>query len=202
MSFEKRSRRARTSESTAAPAVHDPRVMRALAHPRRLELLRRLRAEGPATATMLGEATRQSPASASYHLRQLGAHGLVEEVPDRGVGRERWWRAGQRGTRIEAGAFLAPATRTPAIAVAAASLRDGTDVALAFLDAAERGEVEEAWLAASLLDDTGIHATAEELRDIGRRMAEIVAPYVRQDKSARPAGARQCHVSIRTLPVV
>ena len=175
--------------------------MKVLAHPLRIELLDRLRSEGPATATMLGGATGQSPASASYHLRQLAAGGLVEELPHRGVGRQRWWCARHRSTRVEANAFLAPETRTAAVAVAAASLGEGTRIALAFLDAAERGEVEPAWLDAARLDDITIHATTEELLDIGRRIAEMLEPYRRLDKAGRPPGTRACHVSIRAIPM-
>jgi DNA-binding transcriptional ArsR family regulator len=181
--------------------LHDPRVMRALAHPRRVELLRRLRTHGPATATVLGEATAQSPASASYHLRQLAAHGLAEEVAGRGQGRERWWRATQPGTRIGAEAFLDPQTRSAATAVAAAALADATAVAARFLDATERGEVPAEWLDAALLDDTPIHATPEELRELGQAMAALCTPLLRREAALRPPASRPCHVSIRTIPL-
>jgi DNA-binding transcriptional ArsR family regulator len=187
---------------TAGLVVRDPRVMRALAHPRRMELLRRLRAEGPATATVLGEATGQSAASASYHLRQLALHGLVEEVEGRGVGRERWWRARHRGTRIDAEPFLHEETRTAATAMAAAAVGDATGVVLGFLDAVERGAVGAEWVDAARLDDTTVHVTKEELADIGLRLAEMIEPYRREDRAARPAGARTCQVSIWTVPVV
>lgn len=176
--------------------------MRALAHPTRLEVLRRLRAEGPATATRLGEAVGGSPASASYHLRQLARHGFVEEVRGRGVGRERWWRAREAGTRIEASAVREPETRPAAVAVAAAALRHGMGIAVGFLDALERGEVPEEWIKASALDDTTIHVTAAELGEITARLGEVLRPYLRSDAAQRPAGARTCHVSIRATPVM
>ena len=189
-------------QGSAGRVLRDPRALRALAHPLRIELLGRLRAQGPATATMLGEAVGESPASASYHLRQLGAHGLVEEVPGRGSGRERWWRAAEPSTHVDAGAFADEQTRTAATAMAAASLRDGTRIALRFLDAAERGEVDAQWLDAALLDDTPIHATPDELRDLGRRMAALLEPYLRPAAAERPEGSRPCHVSIRTIPLL
>ncbi|MGY1641458.1 helix-turn-helix domain-containing protein [Geodermatophilus sp. SYSU D00703] len=79
--------------------VHDPRTLRALAHPLRATLLGLLRAEGPSTASKLGQRLGESSGATSYHLRQLASFGLVEEVPGEGTGRERWWRAVHRSTQ-------------------------------------------------------------------------------------------------------
>src|SRR6476646_6726834 len=71
--------------------VTDPRAMRALAHPTRMALLEYLIREGPLTATQAGALLGQSPASCSFHFRQLAKYGFVEEA-DGGTGRERPWR--------------------------------------------------------------------------------------------------------------
>jgi DNA-binding transcriptional ArsR family regulator len=167
-----------------------------------MQLLRHLRAEGPATATILGEATGQSPASASYHLRQLAAHGLVEEVSNRGVGRERWWRAKHASTRVDAGAVESDDTRTAAMAVTAAAVADADSVVLGFLHATERGEVEPEWVRASRLDDTSIHATPEELDRLGETIAQLLEPYRQRAIQRRPAASRLCLVTVRAVPVV
>ncbi|MET8135022.1 helix-turn-helix domain-containing protein [Streptomyces sp. NPDC005251] len=75
----------------------DARSLRGLAHPLRMELLSSLRQKGPATASMLAERLGESSGATSYHLRQLAAHGFVEDAPERGKGRERWWRAADQG---------------------------------------------------------------------------------------------------------
>src|ERR1700750_2527894 len=67
--------------------VTDPRAMRALAHPVRLALIEAL-AERPLTATEAGERVGESPANASFHLRQLAKYGFVEEA-EGGTGRPR-----------------------------------------------------------------------------------------------------------------
>jgi DNA-binding transcriptional ArsR family regulator len=85
--------------TTPAVDVRDPGVLRALAHPLRATLLGLLRAEGPSTASRLGQRLGESSGSTSYHLRQLASFGLVEEVLGEGTGRERWWRALHRSTR-------------------------------------------------------------------------------------------------------
>jgi len=79
--------------------VLDARAMRGIAHPLRVRLLGELRLHGPSTATRLGERLGQSSGATSYHLRQLAAYGFVEEELRAG-GRERWWRAAHRMTRV------------------------------------------------------------------------------------------------------
>jgi DNA-binding transcriptional ArsR family regulator len=78
----------------------DPRAMRALAHPLRIELLELLALEGPLTATRAGELVGESPASCSFHLRQLAKYGFVEEAPG-GRGRQRPWRLVHYGMHID-----------------------------------------------------------------------------------------------------
>ncbi|MDX6764110.1 helix-turn-helix domain-containing protein [Streptomyces sp. F8] len=67
----------------------------------RMRLLAALRREGPATASQLAERFGESSGSTSYHLRQLAAHGFVEDAPGHGKGRERWWQAVHEGTGFD-----------------------------------------------------------------------------------------------------
>src|SRR5215467_3284043 len=78
----------------------DPKAMRALAHPVRLALLEALTDAGTLTATEAGERVGESPANASFHLRQLAKYGFVEEA-EGGTGRRRPWRLKQLGLWIE-----------------------------------------------------------------------------------------------------
>ncbi|MFE0578240.1 MULTISPECIES: helix-turn-helix domain-containing protein [unclassified Streptomyces] len=79
----------------------DARALRGLAHPLRMLLLAELRREGPATASRLAERLGESSGSTSYHLRQLAAHGFVEDAVGHGKGRERWWQAVHEGTGFD-----------------------------------------------------------------------------------------------------
>jgi DNA-binding transcriptional ArsR family regulator len=79
----------------------DARSLRGLAHPLRMQLLDSLRFGGPATASQLAEKLGESSGATSYHLRQLAAHGFVEDAPERGKGRERWWKAVHKGLRFD-----------------------------------------------------------------------------------------------------
>ncbi|MGE7385374.1 ArsR/SmtB family transcription factor [Streptomyces sp. NPDC004126] len=93
----------KNAESPQQPPVRelDARSLRGLAHPLRIRMLAALRRDGPATASQLGERLGESSGSTSYHLRQLAAHGFVEDAPGHGKGRERWWKATHDGTAFD-----------------------------------------------------------------------------------------------------
>ena len=74
--------------------VHDPRVLRALAHPVRTRVLDELGATGPMRAADVAQALEIPANQASFHLRQLAKYGLVVEAPEEARdGRDRVWRA-------------------------------------------------------------------------------------------------------------
>ncbi|MEW2131679.1 helix-turn-helix domain-containing protein [Streptomyces sp. NPDC005435] len=81
--------------------VLDAKGLRALAHPVRVQLVGLLRKYGPSTATRLAERLGVNSGTASYHLRQLGAAGFVEEDTERGNARERWWRSVHQVTELK-----------------------------------------------------------------------------------------------------
>src|SRR5438128_11256170 len=68
----------------------DPRAIRAIAHPVRIEILRALSKE-PKTATQCAGLVGESPQSCSYHLRTLAKYGFVERA-EAANGKERPWR--------------------------------------------------------------------------------------------------------------
>src|SRR5260370_40821865 len=77
---------------TPRPVVGDAKRWKALAHPLRGEMLRQLDSRGPATSPSIAEALDENTGTTSYHLRVLADAGIIEEVPARAHGRERWWR--------------------------------------------------------------------------------------------------------------
>ncbi|MEU1160793.1 helix-turn-helix domain-containing protein [Streptomyces sp. NPDC005921] len=83
----------------------DARSLRGLAHPLRMQLLDALRQHGPATASQLAERLGESSGATSYHLRQLAEHGFVEDAPERGKGRERWWQVVDQSIRFDSADF-------------------------------------------------------------------------------------------------
>ncbi|WP_188834978.1 ArsR/SmtB family transcription factor [Flexivirga endophytica] len=75
--------------------------LKALAHPVRLAMIGRLRADGPATASSLAAQLGLNSGATSYHLRQLADAGLVVDDADRGNKRDRWWKAAHESTVTE-----------------------------------------------------------------------------------------------------
>ena len=75
-------------------AVHDPQVLRAIAHPVRNRILTELDAQGSMRAADIARELDIPANQASFHLRQLAKYGLVEEDPAAARDkRDRVWKA-------------------------------------------------------------------------------------------------------------
>ncbi|MFF1868896.1 winged helix-turn-helix domain-containing protein [Kitasatospora herbaricolor] len=186
------------------PAVRslDARSLRGLAHPLRMRLLAALRENGPATATKLAARLGESSASVSYHLRQLGAHGFITEVPDRGTTRERWWRAEHRGHRFDSledflehpdpevrgamGVFL-----NEVAAVHARELGDWL---------AGTGDWSEEWRRSWDMSDFNLRLTPELARELVGRTHELVQSF-RDRAAADEAQAVPIRIHLHTFPL-
>jgi DNA-binding transcriptional ArsR family regulator len=177
----------------------DPRALRALAHPIRLELVGLLRLRGPLTATRAAELIGESSGSTSFHLRQLAKYGLVEEAGG-GKGRERPWRA------------TAMFTGWPDVAdspeLAAASGLLGGVIAekyfewlMRWLDQRDREPAE--WQEAAGFGDTVVWVTAEELSELGRQQDALTDRFLERwtKPEARPPGARPIALVQIAVPV-
>jgi DNA-binding transcriptional ArsR family regulator len=149
--------------------------VRALAHPLRLDLLDVLRFEGPSTATLLAERLGQSSGATSYHLRQLGRHGYIEEAPSSGR-RERWWRYRERRAATGTGAEGSRAILADLLSREAHALDR-------FL--AERLWPPQ-WEAASFMQSRALRLTAGELDEFRIRLEELVAMLRPADGDAPP----------------
>jgi predicted ArsR family transcriptional regulator len=166
----------------------DPRALRAVAHPIRLALVGLLRREGPLTATQAGERLGQTPASCSFHLRQLAKHGLVEEAGG-GRGRERPWRATAWFTELPG------AAQTPELGAAAELLNTVIaeryfELLLRWLGA--RADEPPEWQEAAPFGDSILYLTVEELAELGRALAALAEPYVERtvNRELRPPDSR------------
>lgn len=173
----------------------DARGMRALAHPVRLAMLKVLREGGPSTATRLAPQVGTSPSVASWHLRHLAEHGLVEDDPDHGSGRSRWWRAAGRGFRFEV---------DPSDPAAAAELSDALEIAegdpVADWVANTRPALEPEWLAVTSRRNTGLVVTREELRELDDQIEQLIAPLANRNPDDAPADARRVRLLLHLLP--
>jgi DNA-binding transcriptional ArsR family regulator len=150
--------------------VTDPRAIRALAHPHRLDLLELLGGISPATAARCAAVLGISQASASYHLRQLAKYGFVEEGEPSGDQRERPWRVVSRHQEVAVG-HDAAADELDRVAVE----RDATKI-LEFVD--RRQAEPPAWREAAFRSGATLPLTSDELRELSRQFAALLAPYI------------------------
>lgn len=173
----------------AKDVVLNPRTLRGIAHPMRVRILTSLREDGPATATALAARLGESSGATSYHLRQLAAHGFVEEDAERGVGRERWWRSVHRGTYSDASAYdedsrdlyeqhLLGVTQMHGL-----RMRDWTDA---------HPTMPAPWRDRGSISGVILRLTPEEAGELADRLSEVMLSYTRDslDDPVEPGTAR------------
>jgi DNA-binding transcriptional ArsR family regulator len=174
----------------------DARGIRALAHPVRLAILRRLREEGPSTASRLSPFVGASPSVASWHLRHLADVGLVEDAPgDRGGGRSRWWQAAGTGFRFA----VDETDPAPGLALLDAVESDEGDLVGQWRRTVRPG-LEPEWLSVATRWNTGIVVTPDELRTLEDAMETLLAQYVNRPEQQWPESSRKVRVLRYFLP--
>lgn len=147
--------------------ISDPKAIRALAHPLRLDLLQLLGASGPATAAQCGRVLGASQASCSFHLRQLAKYGFVQEAGPGRDRRERQWRIAHPHLSVRIGSggdvvvrqqierlvveremqAILDYSRRPAGAHAEWQGKAGVAIAMAVLSPDDAAAIKEKWIA-------------------------------------------------------
>jgi predicted ArsR family transcriptional regulator len=78
--------------------ITDPRALRAIAHPLRMDLMYELYSRGSGRAVDLATALGIPANQVSFHLRTLAKYGLIEEAPEEARDRrDRVWRMASEG---------------------------------------------------------------------------------------------------------
>lgn len=176
----------------------DAEMLATLSHPLRLRMLGRLRIHGPATATQLARELGESSGATSYHLRQLHTAGLVEEDPERGTGRERWWRSVHRRSWVHVRGD------DESLAVGGAYLRAVaraySERILRYADSIETAEADfgKEWADASTISDWKLELTAEQATELSREIRELVLRY---DRLGGAADARTVVAQFQLFPL-
>jgi DNA-binding MarR family transcriptional regulator len=185
----------------------DLATLKALSHPLRVRLWDLLFVSGAATSTTLAKQTGESTGATSYHLRQLAAHGLVEEIPGRGTGRERWWRPSSGALRVRSAGeeYATPSGGEVVRAFGSqwASLRQGSldrfhERVVARIEPAE-------WVDASTDTTSFTYLTLEELHAMADELGAVVDRYagVAAGREERPGPRyRRVEVEARVFPAL
>jgi predicted ArsR family transcriptional regulator len=176
----------------------DPETMRALAHPARIALWQHLLLEGPATATECAPAAGLSPSACSYHLRQLGRFGFIEQDQAAAAnGRERPWRVVVTTTTVD--------DLEDPVAVMAARLLDNViqerwDEARRRYEATKE-EYPAQWRQAAGGDRVIVYLTPDELATLREQIRELYRPLIRMAGEDRPAGAEPVQGALDFVPI-
>lgn len=175
--------------------IRDPDVLRALAHPVRLQLLEELATDGPATATELAKRVGESQANCSWHLRQLHRFGFIEEVED-AKGRQRPWRFVMQSLKFDESDVPDPAETLAAEAVRDVMLEREVAFLKQWLSS---NSPDSPWRKAAATTQNLMYLTLDELDAFAEDFKELIVRHVasryeRLDPDKRPPGARPVRV--------
>jgi predicted ArsR family transcriptional regulator len=181
--------------------VRDPKAMRALAHPLRMQLIEAigLSDTGTLTATQASELLGESPANCAFHLRTLAKYGFVEEAGG-GRGRERPWRLRFRGLE------LAPPWQdeeSRLAAGAATSIWIGRWMERARERLLRVLGYPPEWQEAAIASENATYLTAQEAKELSEAMRQLFEPYRARwhDPALRPPGSLPHEVLVFGYPL-
>jgi DNA-binding transcriptional ArsR family regulator len=180
----------------------DARSLRGLAHPLRMELLNALRRHGPATASLLAERLGESSGATSYHLRQLAEHGFIEDAPERGRGRERWWQAVDKGIAMDEDLYQSPdpAVRGAAELLLHELMNQHIRELSAWLSTRDRWFPR--WTDHSMdLSDFTLRLSPEHSRELIGKMHDLINSYKDAEAAEDDPAAEQVRLHTHVFPV-
>lgn len=168
-------------------------LYRTLAHPLRGQILQYLGRHGEANSTALARHLGESTGTTSYHLRKLAELNLIEEIPERSRGRERWWRPLPFSHTMPDPATMEPAEH--AAAEHLARLRIGHDIDLR-IRASKEWTGPDGW---AQVQRHGGYMTKDEVAGFMAGYHALLARYSHQREEA-PDGARAMLLRFFAVP--
>jgi DNA-binding transcriptional ArsR family regulator len=163
--------------------VHDPKILRAIAHPVRNRILTELTASGSMRAADLARELDIPANQASFHLRQLAKYGLVEEDPDAARDkRDRVWRpTSDHGLMVR----LDDIEKAPGGKAASAVFRqNAASWGHAVIDAAYGAAREPGTL--RTVNESAIRLTQDEAGQLAEELDAVVATWTERTRGRDP----------------
>ncbi|MFF4112473.1 ArsR/SmtB family transcription factor [Streptomyces sp. NPDC001714] len=168
-------------------------LYKSLGNPLRRRILDYLGRHGEANSTVLARELGESSGTTSYHLRKLAEQKLIEEIPEKSGGRERWWRSLPFSHTTPDPATMT--TEEYAAAEHLALLKIEVDTRL-FRRAHQEYRGPQGW---AQVQRTGTWMTKTDLHDFVRAYRELLDRYSHPD-DAVPEGARRVNLRFYAAP--
>jgi DNA-binding transcriptional ArsR family regulator len=171
------------SDPSKPQQVHDPRVLRAIAHPVRTRILDELGATGPMRAADIAHALDIPANQASFHLRQLAKYGLVVEAPEAARdGRDRVWKASHdSGYNVDTKELAATPGGKAAVRV---FRREWTNAAHDAVQRAETAERNPETLV--VISDSALRLTRDDAKAFAEELTDLVNAWRLRGRGAGP----------------
>lgn len=167
----------------------DPALLRALAHPLRVEILSVIDELGEATATQIAEHVGESPSNCSFHLRTLAKVGFIERGEAQGTSKP--WRAVHRSRDLRPDPADPASIRTSATIGALYVQHEAARVVDFFTKHGATGE----WVEGTTVNLSAFWATPAELKELAEQIAKLTERFHgrEDDPATRPSGSRKAH---------
>ena len=166
---------------------------KALANPVRRDILSYLGKHGEANSTSVAKALGESTGTTSYHLRKLADLKLIEEIEDRGDGRERWWKSQMKDIYTPPGLEMTPEEREAATKLGA--LKMSHDLGLVTRAYAGYDDAK-GW---NQIYRSGLYLTREQITSFVEEYQNLVWKYV-TDAGQHPEGSRALAIRLIVVP--
>lgn len=179
------------SPSTSAERTE---LYKTLTNPVRRRILDYIGHHREANSTSVAKALGESTGTTSYHLRKLADLRLIEEIPERSAGRERWWRL----LPVDH-VMAAPGDRTPEEEAALRewnSQRLSTDIEL-YIRALAEYDGPDGWVHGQR---TGTWMTREDVLAFREEYLRLLRKYGHSEDEALP-GARPMAIRFLVIPM-
>ncbi|MFC9248617.1 ArsR/SmtB family transcription factor [Streptomyces sp. NPDC057136] len=197
------------AEKPGGTEITELAALKALAQPRRQQILQHLTVNGPATSAILARALGLNTGATSYHLRELARYGFVEDttpedVEGPGSRRRRWWKAVPGDRRFPPRSRQTSETRL----VMDELNRHAYAADLALFEQLQcdsgrlsSGQLDQGdeWVDAFPYSRGSIRLTLPELRAFFEEYIALMNRYKRPD-AATPPGARTVHTRLLAFP--
>ena len=171
--------------------VHDPRVLRAIAHPVRNRVLHELSAGGSMRAADIARELGIPANQASFHLRQLAKYGLVEEDPEAARDkRDRVWKlASEQGWSANLGELADEPGGRAAVQVFRRNAAAWGHLVVDAAYAAPQGTGQEKDTVRTVTEEA-VRLTKQEAQELTRDLEAVVAQWAARTRGRDDADRR------------